>query len=121
MVSNRPQKSRDSRRKANSRPIRYPTKDDIVGIHRRIVAEGDPAKSKIPPTRFLDHLARLHEGSTMRYGQIINNALQLKFGRNRHPGSGACYDTYYITDEEFTDMLEKYIRAAKENGEFKGP
>ena len=100
--------------------LKYPRPEDVAAINAKIVAHTDPRKSKILPTRFLDLLARLHEGSDMRYGQIMNNALQLKYGRNRHPGTGACFDTFYVTDEEFTAILEEYMKAAK-GKEFKGP
>ncbi len=83
-------------------------------INRVEAATGDdPVKSKIPPTRFLEFLARLHEGSDARFGQIINNALQLEYGKKRR---SARFDTYYFTDEEFTAILERYAKSAKGKG-----
>ena len=41
----------------------------------------------------------------MRYGQIINNALQMEFGRD---GLLAKYDTFNIGDEKFTEILLKF-------------
>lgn len=125
--------SKGRRTKRNPRPIKYPLVEDVARINRKIVAEDDPARSRIPPTRFLEYLARIHEGSTMRYGQIINNALQAVYGRKKcdcgkgfdrcecQNNTGAAYDTYYIHDEDFTDILEAYMTRAKETGEFKGP
>ena len=125
--------SKGKRTRRNPHQTRYPQVKDVARINRKIVAEDDPSKSRIPPTRFLEHLARIHEGSTMRYGQIINNALQLAYGRKEcdcgkgsdrcecQNHAGAAYDTFYIHDEDFTDILEVYMKRAKETGEFKGP
>jgi hypothetical protein len=129
-----PTSRRKARRsEATRRHATLPSIEDVARINRKILAGDDPSTSGIPPTRFLEHLARIHEGSTMRYGQIINNALQLAYGRKEcdcGKGSdrceclnhtGAAYDTFYIHDEDFTDILEAYMRRAKATGEFKGP
>jgi len=57
---------------------------------------------------------------TFSEGTIVDNTIQPAYGRNSQPGRGACYGTYYITDEEPTDILERYTKAAK-GKEFKGP
>ena len=64
----------------------------------------------IPKTRFIEVLEQIHQSTNERYGQIINNAYQIRFGRNDHPGGGACYDTFHIYDEEFTQVLLDYLR-----------
>ena len=129
-----PTSRRKARRsEATRRHVTFPSVEDVAKNNRKIVAGDDPSKSGIPPTRFLEHLVRIHEGSSMRYGQIINNALQLSYGRKEcdcgkgfdrcecQNHTGAAYDTFYIQDEDFTDILEAYMKRSKETGEFKGP
>ncbi len=75
-------------------------------------------------TNFMEVLERLHVRDDERYGQIINNALQIKYGRkpivmkgNEPVNAGAEYDTYYIEDEEFTEILldyERFLSASEE-------
>jgi hypothetical protein len=74
----------------------------------------------IPKTGFLEALQDLHERTDQRYGQIINNALQIRFGRKdcdcgkkgdscECPNSvGAAYDTFSLRDEDFATILRAY-------------
>jgi hypothetical protein len=70
----------------------------------------------IPKTDFIEVLEDIHKHSELRYGQIMNNALQVKYGSNKHEGSGTCYDTFYTRDEEFTETLKEYRERCKEDG-----
>lgn len=62
----------------------------------------------LPFTEFLNVLDAIHKKTDMRFGQILNNALQMEKGRNKHEGSGACYDTFYIRDEELTRIVKAF-------------
>ncbi len=80
----------------------------------------------VPKTAFLEVLEDIHKRTDMRYGQIINNALQRKLGRTdcdcgrkfaaeeesdqcTCPNfNGAAYDIFSIRDEEVTKMLEEF-------------
>ena len=73
----------------------------------------------IRKTRFLEILEDIHKRNDMRYGQIINNALQAKFGRKdcdcgKGDGCkcsndvGAAYDIFYTRDEDLTEIVEAY-------------
>jgi len=73
----------------------------------------------IPKTAFLEVLEDIHKRTDMRYGQIVNNALQVRFGRKdcdckKGDGCkcansvGAAYDTFYIWDKDLTDILDDY-------------
>jgi hypothetical protein len=74
----------------------------------------------IRKTAFLEVLEDIHRRTDQRYGQIIDNALQIRFGRKdcdcgkKGDGcecanaGGAAYDTFYIWDEDFTDILDDY-------------
>jgi hypothetical protein len=72
---------------------------------------------KTPVIRILEDI---HKRTDMRYGQIINNALQVKLGRKdcdcgkgdmkceckNH--NGAAYDIFYTWDEDLAEMLEEF-------------
>ena len=85
----------------------------VVDKHRRVNPEFFKHDRPIPKTDFIEVLEDIHRHSEMRYGQIMNNALQLKYGRNKHEGTGACYDTFYTRDEEFTEILKEYRESFK--------
>jgi hypothetical protein len=103
-------------------------KDDPESLKRlkdQIRQSGIPVgPQKIPKTDFIKVLEDIHERTDMRYGQIINNALQLKYGRKdcdcEKEGddeckcknfNGAAYDIFYTWDEELTEALEEFRRA----------
>jgi hypothetical protein len=105
-----------------------PQKDDSASLKRlkdRIRQSGIPVGlQKIPKTDFIKVLEDIHERTDMRYGQVINNALQLKYGRKDcdcgrdfmsgcecKNSTGAAYDIFGIWDEELTEALEEFRRA----------
>src|ERR1700733_14676355 len=81
----------------------------------------------IRTTKFVQILEDIHKRTDMRYGQIINNALQSKLGRKdcdcgkdsfspaKDGGrctcpnfNGAAYDIFYTWDEDLTEILEEF-------------
>lgn len=68
----------------------------------------------VKKTSFIDILEAIHNTTDMRYGQIINNALQLEYGRKENLAE---YDTFNISDEKFTKILLKFKNKIELKGE----
>ena len=73
----------------------------------------------IRKTAFLEVLEDIHRRTDQRYGQIIDNALVVRYGRTAcdckkgdgckcKNANGRAFNTFAVWDEDFTDILDDY-------------